>query len=178
MLVYLQNLPETRGLAGNFHFSAVRSGRRSFSNPRAAPECHTGKMALENLLRNQTLTDIAADMWNHQHHMKQPSPQLTPDEMRQIISYMWTRQYFRGNGNAAAGKKVFADKHCATCHNDPSSGAPNLAKGKSAYSDITMVSVLWDHGPTHAGPHAPESIAWPRFTSPQMADLIAYLNSL
>lgn len=177
MLVYLQNLPETRGLAGNFHFSESNEGAQLFQSKGCAG-CHTGKMGLENLLRNQTLTDIAADMWDHQHLMKQPPPQLTPDEMRQIIGYIWTRQYFRGNGNPAAGKKVFADKQCATCHNNPSSGAPNLSKGKSAYSDITMVSVLWDHGPTMLERMRQKGIAWPRFTAPQMADLIAYLNSL
>ena len=42
---------------------------------------------------------------------------------------------------------MFTAKNCATCHNDASSGAPKLAKGKDAYSDITMVAALWDHGP-------------------------------
>ena len=83
-------------------------------------------------LRNQTLTDIAVDMWNHQPSMKQPPPTFSPEEMRQIIGYIWARQYFRGDGNADRGKKVFAEKNCATCHNDPSSGAPKLAKGKDA----------------------------------------------
>jgi len=96
---------------------------------------------------NQTLTDIAADMWNHLPRMKQPPPALAPEEMREILAYIWTRQYFTGRGDAASGKKVFAGKHCATCHDDPSSGAPNLGKGKGAYSDITMVAALWQHGP-------------------------------
>jgi len=177
MLVYLQNLPETRSLSSNFHFSESNEGAQLFQSKGCAG-CHTGKMALENLLRNQTLTDIAADMWNHQPLMKQPPPQLTPDEMRQIIGYIWGRQYFRGSGNPASGKKVFAEKHCADCHNNPSSGAPSLAKGKTAYSDVTMVSVLWEHGPAMLERMRQKNIAWPRFTAPQMADLIAYLNSL
>ena len=33
--------------------------------------------------------------------------------MRQIVSYIWARQYFRGNGNVERGHKVFAEKNCA-----------------------------------------------------------------
>ena len=66
--------------------------------------------------------------------------------------YIWARQYFRGDGNADRGKNVFTDKNCATCHNDPSSGAPKLGKGKDAYSDITMVVRPLGPRPAHAGP--------------------------
>jgi mono/diheme cytochrome c family protein len=177
MLVYLQNLPETRQLASNFTFPPSDSGEALFESKGCAG-CHTGKMALEGLLRNQTLTDIAADMWNHQPSMKQPPPSLSQEEMRQIVGYIWARQYFLGNGNAERGSKVFAEKNCAACHNDPSSGAPKLAKGKDAYSDITLVAALWDHGPRMLDLMDQKKLAWPRFTAQQMSDLIAYLNSL
>ena len=177
MLVYLQNLPETRQLASNFTFPPSDSGEALFESKGCAG-CHTGKMALEGLLRNQTLTDIAADMWNHQPSMKQPPPSLSQEEMSQIVGYIWARQYFLGNGNAERGSKVFAEKNCAACHNDPSSGAPKLAKGKDAYSDITLVAALWDHGPRMLDLMDQKKLAWPRFTAQQMSDLIAYLNSL
>jgi cytochrome c len=98
--------------------------------------------------------------------------------MRQILGHVWAVQRFRGDGNASRGKRVFAEKRCETCHNDPASGAPKLAKGKDAYSDITMVSALWGHGPRMQEMMAQRKIEWPRFTAPQMSDLIAYLNSL
>jgi len=177
MLVYLQNLPETRGVPSKFEFPTEHNGAALFQSKGCA-ECHATRVPLETRLRNQTLTEIAADMWDHQPLMKQPPIQLTPDEMRQIIGYLWTRQYFRGSGNAERGKKVFADKRCATCHNEASSGAPKLAQGKDAYSDITMVSALWEHGPHMYDQMQQKSIPWPRFTAQQMSDLIAYLNSL
>jgi mono/diheme cytochrome c family protein len=177
MLVYLQNLPETRNLATNFAFPPSDSGEALFQS-KGCVGCHTGKLALEGLLRNQTMTDIAVDMWNHQPRMKQPPLQLSQEEMRQILGYIWARQYFRGNGNAERGKKVFAEKNCAACHNDPSSGAPKLAKGKDAYSDIILVAALWDHGPRMLDLMIRKKLAWPRFTAPEMSDLIAYLNSL
>ena len=58
-----------------------------------------------------------------------------------------------------------------------SSGAPELAKPAEPYSPITMVSVLWRHGPTMLGLMEQKHIAWPQLTQPEMANLIAYLNS-
>jgi mono/diheme cytochrome c family protein len=177
MLVYLQNQPETKSLAGNFQFPPSDTGGEALFQAKGCNGCHTGRLALEGLLRNQTLTDIAVDMWNHQPEMKQPPPTFTPDEMRQIIGYLWTKQYFRGDGSADRGKKVFTEKNCATCHNDPSSGAPKLARGKDAYSDITIVSSLWSHGPAMLDLMNRKKLAWPHFTAQQMSDLIAYLNA-
>ena len=177
ILVYLQNLPETKALAHNFLFPPSDTGAALFQSKGCAA-CHVGKLALENRLRNQTLTQIAVDMWNHQPDMKNPPPHLSQEEMRQIIGFIWGKQYFHGDGNAERGKKVFKEENCATCHNDPASGAPNLAKGKNAYSDITMVSVLWEHGPRMLDNMERRNISWPHFTAQQMADLIAYLNSL
>jgi mono/diheme cytochrome c family protein len=117
-------------------------------------------------------------MWNHQPSIKQPPPVLSQEEMRQLLAYVWARQYFRGDGSAARGTKVFTAKNCATCHNDPSSGAPKLAKGKNAYSDVTMVAALWEHGPRMLDLMNQKKLGWPRFTAQEMSDLIAYLNSL
>ena len=47
-----------------------------------------------------------------------------------------------------------------------------------SYSDITMVSALWQHGPRMLELMTQRKLAWPRFTTQQMSDLIAYLNSL
>ena len=93
MLVYLQNLPETKHWRGNFQFPPSDTGEALFQSKGCAG-CHTGKLALEGLLRNQTLTEIAVDMWNHQPNMKQPPPTFTPEEMRQIIGYIWAQAVF------------------------------------------------------------------------------------
>lgn len=177
MLVYLQNLPETRNVSVSFVFPQSDSGEKLFAS-KGCTECHVGKRALDVLLKNQTLTEIAADMWNHQPSMKNPPPTFAPEEMQQLISYIWAKQYFRGNGSASRGKTVFTAKNCATCHNDASSGAPKLAKGKDAYSDITMVAALWDHGPQMLESMKARKLAWPRFTAQEMSDVVAYLNSL
>ncbi len=176
MLVYLQHLPETRNQTMNFTFPASDTGEEVFRSKGCAG-CHTGSMSFETLLKNQTLTQIAAAMWEHQPLMKTPPPALSEDEMRQIVSYIWARQYFQGHGSAERGKRVFADKHCAACHDNAASGAPKLPAAKGGYSDITMVSTLWRHGPQMLDMMNQRKLEWPRFTAPEMADLIAYLNS-
>ena len=177
MLVYLQNLPETRNVSASFVFPQSDSGEKLFAS-KGCTECHVGRRAMDVLLKNQTLTEIAAGMWNHQPSMKNPPPTFAPEEMQQIISYIWAKQYFQGNGSASRGKNVFTAKNCATCHNDASSGAPKLAKGKDAYSDVTMVAALWNHGPQMLESMKARKLAWPRFTAQEMSDLVAYLNSL
>ncbi len=171
ILVYLQNLPETRDLARHFEFPPADSGEKLFQS-KGCVGCHIGSNALETKLKNQTLTDIAAAMWHHQPQMKQPPVTLSPEEMKQLLGYIWTRQYFTGTGDSNRGKRVFESKNCATCHNG--GGAPQLGKG---HSDITMVAALWEHGPRMLDTMNEKKLPWPRFTAGQMADLIAYLNS-
>ena len=177
VLVYLRNLPETRNLPSGFSYLPEQGGRAVFQE-KGCVKCHTGKLALENRLRNVTLTDIAVDMWNHAPRMKPAPPTLDQDEMRKVVSYLWVRQFFRGGGNSARGKRVFAQKNCAACHENASSSAPSLAAKKGSYSTISMVSALWDHGPRMREQMLAKNLPWPQFSSAQMADLIAYLNTL
>jgi mono/diheme cytochrome c family protein len=130
------------------------------------------------LVQGQTLTEIAAAMWNHAPRMAASGAKfvkLDPGEMRQLLSYLWAEQFFRGSGNPAAGRRVFAGKHCASCHENQSSGAPSLA-GRS-FNGAAMVSALWHHGPRMLNDMSAKGIAWPRFEGAQMSNLIAFLNS-
>jgi mono/diheme cytochrome c family protein len=177
ILVYLQGLPENRSLATAFAFPPSQTGAQLFQSKGCA-DCHKGKLALEALLRNQSLTEVAADMWNHQTAMKQPAPNLSSEEMRQLLAYIWLRPYLQGSGDPARGKKAFAAKNCASCHDNASGGAPKLGKIPDGYSDVTMISTLWEHGPRMLELMNDRKLAWPRFTTQEMNDLVAYLNSL
>jgi len=176
MLVYLQNLPQTRGAELYMDLPSPDQGEAIFRDKGCAG-CHVGKMALENRLSDSTLTDIAAAMWNHAPQMRQPPPQLTTQEWRQLISYVWAKQFFGTRGDAVRGQKVFESKKCAVCHNDPSSGAPSLSRPAEPYSSISMVALLWRHGPAMLRKMEEKHIAWPQPTQAEMANLIAYLNS-
>jgi len=176
MLVYLQNLPETRRTEQFLLLPPPAQGETLFREKGCA-ECHKGTLALENRLGDSTLTDVAAAMWNHAPQMGQPPPDLSITEWRQLISYVWAKQFFATRGDATRGHKVFDSKKCAVCHNDASSGAPSLSKPREPYSAITIVSVLWRHGPVMLKTMQQKHIAWPQLTQSEMANLIAYLNS-
>ena len=176
ILVYVRNLRETRRVASRLETAGAQGGEALFQSKGCAG-CHTAKLELRPRLRGKTLTDIAADMWNHAPKMAQPPPKLEPDDMRRIVSYLWAEQLLTPSGNSARGKHVFSAKNCAACHNDPASGAPSLAGRKAAFSAVSMVATLWRHGPQMLARMKEKDIRWPRFTAEQMSDLIAYLNA-
>lgn len=176
LLVYLQNLPQTRQKQLMFNLPAEQNGEELFAE-KGCINCHKGELALENRLGDWTLTEVAAAMWNHAPQMQKPHPELSLPEMQQILGYVWAKQFFGTRGDAARGHKVFESKKCAACHDNSSSGAPALTKPAEPYSAITMVSVLWKHGPAMLRKMQDQHIAWPQLTQTDMANLIAYLNS-
>jgi len=131
-------------------------------------------------LRDESLTDIAADMWNHGLDMNRNNTTFATGEMKQIADYIWYARAVEGVGEAGRGEKVFADKKCTVCHDDPSSGAPNLNRltaGGAPFSGAAMVSVLTHHGPAMFDRMREKHIAWPHFTGDEMSSLIGYLNA-
>lgn len=131
-------------------------------------------------LRDESLTDIAADMWNHGLDMSRNNATFAPGEMKQIADYIWYARAVEGAGEAGRGAKVFAEKKCTVCHDDPSSGAPKLdrlAAGSAPFSGATMVSALTHHGPAMLDRMREKHIAWPHFNGEEMSSLIAYLNA-
>lgn len=175
MLVYLRGLPSARNAAARIEITGGANGQALFESKGCAA-CHSSKIPLASRLKGETLTDIAVAMWNHEPRMPAVPVPLSLDEMREIVSYLWTDQFFEDQGSPAAGERVFASKRCAVCHNDPSSGAPKLAGSGRSYSAATMVSALWHHGPQMLDQMKTKGIAWPRLDGPQMANLVAYLN--
>jgi len=169
LLVYLRNLPETRNHRAAFHIAPALGGEAVFQMKCA--NCHHRN--LETKLRTLTLTEIAAEMWNHAPAKQ--APVVSEDEMSALLGYVWMRQFAQAPGNAGRGKRVFEHKKCAGCHTG--GAGPNLAAGKP-YSDLAMLSALWEHGPRMMDRMREKRIAWPRFEAGEMGDLIAYLNSI
>jgi cytochrome c2 len=176
LLVYLQNLPPIKSAAFEFILPSPEGGAALF-NEKGCTGCHKGALSLENRLADSTLTDVAAALWNHSPQMAQPHPELSLVEMRQILGYVWARQFFQTRGDAEHGRKTFESKKCAGCHNDASSGAPALSKPSEPYSTIDMVSLLWKHGPAMLRKMQDKHVAWPQLSQSDMVNLIAYLNT-
>lgn len=177
ILVYVRGLPGTLHQPDLLLLTSGENGEALFAS-KGCVICHSNKLALGSRLRGQTLTDVAVDMWNHGPRMAPVAPALNVEEMRDLTSYLWAQQFFEDIGNAAAGKRVFAAKHCATCHEDASSGAPKLAGARQTpLTGSAMVSALWRHGPQMMEQMKVKGIPWPRFDRADMANLIAYLDS-
>lgn len=172
LLVFLQNLPQTKSLVRTATLPSSDRGATLFE-ARGCQRCHQGKLALEKRLANRTLVDIAVAMWNHAPRMLQAPLSIEAGEMRQIIGYAWSTQFFESGGDAAHGKRLFATRHCAECH--PS--VKVLKRGPGSHSAISVVAALWRHGPAMQEKMKEKNIAWPRFRSSDMADLIAHLNT-
>jgi mono/diheme cytochrome c family protein len=176
LLVYVQNLPETRGRQAVFTTASAETGERLF-DLKGCAGCHTGALAIKNRPVRSSLTDFAAAMWNHASRMKQPPTDLNYEEMRRLVGYLFSVRFFEERGDQARGRRVFTSKNCASCHDNVSSGAPALTALAGSASSATMVSTLWRHGPDMLNRMQREKMAWPAFQGAEMADLIAYLNS-
>ena len=175
ILVYVRGLPGTLHQPDLLLLTSSGNGEALFTSKGCA-SCHKGPLDLAPRLRGQTLTEVAVDMWNHAGRMGAPAPPLNTEEMSDLASYLWAQPFFLDSGNRAAGQRVFAAKRCAACHEDAASGAPKLAGLQMSGS--AMVSVLWRHGPRMMEQMRSKNLPWPRFDGADMANLIAYLNSL
>ena len=177
LLVYFRNLPGNPAPETTFITTAGTQGESLFAS-KGCTKCHqAGTLLSRGGLEGKPLTDIAAAMWDHAPKMNTAPAHFEPHEMRELISYIWANQFFQVGGNAEHGKKIFAAKHCSSCHDNPAAGTPDLSARKEPVYGSTMISVLWRHGPQMQAQMKAKNIRWPRFEANEMSDLIAYLNA-
>ncbi|HXI20801.1 MAG TPA: hypothetical protein VNH46_06930, partial [Gemmatimonadales bacterium] len=130
--------------------------------------------------------EFAATIWNKAPAMAAAMkprgievPQLTPEQMADIVAYLYSVQYFE-TGNVQRGYAVASRKGCLNCHairGERGKPASDLAKAKGLDSPTAVLSALWNHAvvtPTVAG----QKVAWPVLVSQEMADLMAMLQSV
>ena len=174
LVIYIQGQSAVRGVSGRVEISSGSAGESLFRS-KGCEGCHTGRLALSERLKGNTLTDITAAMWNHQSRMAAAAPPLSVPEMREIASFLWAGSFFEDSGDAGSGRTVFLAKRCDECH-----GASGISAGKRnerRVSAITMVSALWHHGPRMLDEMQAKGIGWPRFKVAEMSNLIAFLNA-
>jgi mono/diheme cytochrome c family protein len=174
LLVYVRSVQKLPRRQSVFRAATAEEGKGLFES-KTCITCHqAGSRFFAIGARDETLTDIAADMWNHGRDMNLKTV-FEPGQMRAIASYIWSRRLTENYGKASAGARVFAAKKCAVCHDDKSSGAPALA-ATTGFSAAGMLSALTRHGPSMLDRMREKRLAWPHFSAGEMTDLIAYLN--
>ena len=102
-------------------------------------------------------------------------PTLSPQEMADLVAYLFSTQYFDEPGNLEEGKKVFIKKQCNLCHSKGTK-MPNLSGLKGQISPIFMAQSMWNHGPEMLEKMRKAKVPWSKIDGKEMADLMEYLN--
>ncbi len=157
-------------------------GRRLFASKMCAA-CHTagggGGSApdLAERARGRSLTQFAAAMWNKAPVMTEAMrrraltvPQVAPDEMADLVAYLYAVGYLGPGGNARRGAALAGVKGCLGCH-----ATRDLERAAPA-SPAGVLAALWNHSFLEAPPAAGRP-RWVEIGSGEMADLAAYLLS-
>ena len=164
-------------------------GEKLFAQKRCA-QCHTANaqgMRIGPELRTKlkgSLISIAGAMWNHGPNMWAKMgdvPSLGPEEMSDLISYLYFLQFKDPSGDAKRGRVVYQEKRCSSCHTLPGvSGTvgPDLATAEKLHTPVEVVTEMWNHVGSMERKMVEESLEWPVFKGGEMADLITYLLSV
>jgi len=164
-------------------------GEKLFAQKRCA-QCHTPDARGTRIgpdLRTKlkgSLIGIAGAMWNHGPKMWAKMgnvPSLAPEEMSDLISYLYFLQFIDPSGDAKRGRVVYQEKKCGSCHTLPGVGGtvgPDLAKAQKLQTPVEVVTEMWNHVGSMERKMLEESVEWPVFKGGEMADLITYLLSI
>jgi mono/diheme cytochrome c family protein len=137
---------------------------------------------------HRSLTQFAAAMWNKAPAMLEAMralgislPELSAEEMADLVAYLYSVQYFAGGGNPERGRERLADKGCLACHSLSSQGgktASDLGRVKGLDAPAAAISVLWNHSFVMLPRLERRQVPWPQFRREEMTDLVAFLQTL
>ena len=135
----------------------------------------------------RTPLEFAATIWNKAPAMMKAMasesvkvPQLKPEEMADIVAYLYSVRYFASGGSIPRGWVVATNKGCLNCHGvygERGKPASDLTRAKGLDSSAAVIAALWNHTlvtPTIAGKKTP----WPSFNSDEMANLVTLLQGI
>jgi mono/diheme cytochrome c family protein len=180
LLAYVQDMQKAAPKPLQFSTASSDAGQQLFESKGCAA-CHQKAMALNRKLVDRNLTEVAAAMWNHAPPMQTATGAAAPrdineQEMRQILTYVWASQFFEPPGDLANGRRIFVSYNCAACHENALVPSPKLPAYGTHYSVVSMIPVLWKHGPVMLQRIEQKNLPWPHFQKNDIADLAAYLS--
>ncbi len=131
---------------------------------------------------------LASRMWNHSPAMakvmreqdvaRQP---LNPQELADILAFVLALGHQDRGGDAARGRRLFAQKGCTQCHDGEEmaeTGSPSLGQLGHDATPVSMAAAMWNHGGTMLERMTEAGISWPVFQDIEMVDLLAYLRAV
>lgn len=157
-------------------------------------QCHTTaklkegtKIPLRALYLRGSLSQITGTIWNHADKMAEanfPLPELTEEEMADLMAYVYFLQRVDETGDPLRGKRLFQEKEkgCQKCH--PLSGvggdkeiAPDLATEKNLDTPIDIIRAMWNHGAEMEAKMQEKGVTWPKMAEGEIMDLMAFIRS-
>ena len=163
-------------------------GKQLFSSLRCA-SCHSAGGAgakTAPALGGAAFTPntMAGAMWSHSAKMWDAMtkagiarPKISPEQAADLQAFLSGGKTADAPGSAAAGRKVYEAKFCASCHDDSIMGAPSLLPLAGKTTSFTMISALSEHGAGMLSRMVSKNTAWQTLSPAEMGNLIAYLNT-
>ena len=141
---------------------------------------------LSRVREPQTITQIAASMWNHAPEMRRQAERqgvrwqaFQGSEMRDLIAFLYFVRMQDRPGNPRRGERLFDEKRCRTCHALGGRGSkigPDLAQLRYG-SSVLWAEVMWRHALEMERKMRELGLRWPTFTDNEMEDLITFIQS-
>ncbi|OGP88045.1 MAG: hypothetical protein A2156_01020 [Deltaproteobacteria bacterium RBG_16_48_10] len=161
-----------------------KSGERLFTQKECI-QCHAPAGGFDILKKKEfprTLAQLAGVMWNHSEEMRKEMekkgirfPPLSPEEMADLVAYLFSTRYFDEPGNAEGGKAVFIRKQCNLCHTKGAKEG-DLSRLRGQISPIFMAQAMWNHGPEMLEKMRKAKVPRQKIDGKEMVDLMEYLN--
>ncbi len=143
------------------------------------PDLHAAQL-------HRSAEGIAGMMWNHARAMSAEMrgrglgwPNLTTEELADLIAYLYYLPFVDLEGDRARGAAVFAARSCAECH-DPGAGTaagPELFEARGTASSAAFVAEMWNHAPVMRETIVEQGRPWPELSGQELRDLLALLRS-
>jgi len=131
--------------------------------------------------------EFAATIWNKAPAMMTAMatrgitvPQLRPEEMADLVAYLYSVRYFASGGSVPKGWVVASNKGCLQCHGvsgERGKPASDLTRAKGLDSSAAVLAALWNHTLVTARV-AGQKLEWPLLKADEMADLVTLLESI
>lgn len=158
------------------------NGARVFRE-KGCVSCH----AFEGLTEGQNPSSLAAGLWNHSPEMwraqteRNLRPLLDSRETSDIFAYLFSLTYVNTPGNAAKGREVFEAKTCVRCH-DSTIGqrraGPPIPTWNEVDDPLSWAERMWNHSNRVYTELSSEGVPWPKFSTEEMVDMLAYFRSV
>lgn len=119
-------------------------------------------------------------MWRQIGQKNRAYPELSPQDMADILSFLYQASNADRPGDPASGHHVFDTKGCAHCHSVNGAGgnsAPDLMTIADRGDLDAWTRAMLNHAASMVGPITNALGEWPQFSGNEMNDLIAYTGA-